>query len=155
MFCAPCLLQQPRTESGKRSSSYFSAYFFFFFWLARSRFPDQGLNPGHRWKPGILTTKPPRNSLTYLLLDVCRINDMKSRTWYPIVYACMGPRSLQLCLNLCNAMDCNPQGSSVQGILQARMLECIVMPSSRGSSQYRDWTHVSSIFCIGGQVLYH
>ena len=33
------------------------------------------------------------------------------------------------------------------GILQARILEWVAMPSSRGSSQARDWTQVSSIDC--------
>ena len=33
--------------------------------------------------------------------------------------------SLQLCLTLCNPMDCSPPGSSVYGILQARILECV------------------------------
>ena len=42
-------------------------------------------------------------------------------------------------------MDCSPPGSSVHGILQARILEWVVMPSSRGSSQPRDWTQVSGI----------
>ena len=44
-------------------------------------------------------------------------------------------------------MDCGPPGSSVHGILQARILEWVTMPSSRGSSQPRDRTHV---FCIAG-----
>ena len=35
---------------------------------------------------------------------------------------------------LCNPMDCSPPGSSVHGILQARILEWVAMPSSRGSS---------------------
>ena len=35
----------------------------------------------------------------------------------------------------CNPMDCSPPGSSVHGILQARILEWVAMPSSRGSSQ--------------------
>ena len=39
---------------------------------------------------------------------------------------------------LCNPMDCSPPGSSVHGILQARILEWVAMPSSRGSSQPRD-----------------
>ena len=44
----------------------------------------------------------------------------------------------QSCLTLCDPMDCNPSGSSVlHGILQARILEWVVMPSSRGSSQPR------------------
>ena len=42
-------------------------------------------------------------------------------------------------------MDCSPPGSSVPGILQVRILECIAMPSSGGSSQPRDWTRVSHI----------
>ena len=41
------------------------------------------------------------------------------------------------------------------GILQARILEWFAMPSCRGSSQPRDQTHVSYVFCIGRQVLYH
>ena len=40
----------------------------------------------------------------------------------------------QACLTLCNPMDCSPPDSSVHGILQARMLEWVAMPSSRGSS---------------------
>ena len=43
-------------------------------------------------------------------------------------------KGAQLCLILCNPRDCSPQGSSVQGILQARILEWIAIPSSRGSS---------------------
>ena len=40
------------------------------------------------------------------------------------------------------------------GILQARILEWVTMPSSRGSSQPRDWTHVSYVSSIGRRVLY-
>ena len=40
----------------------------------------------------------------------------------------------QLHLTLCNPMDCNPPGSSVHGILQARILEWDAIPFSRGSS---------------------
>ena len=40
-------------------------------------------------------------------------------------------------LTLCDPMDCNPPGSSVHGILQARILERVAMPSSRGSSRPR------------------
>ena len=45
-------------------------------------------------------------------------------------------------------MDCSPPGSSVHGIFQARTLEWVVMPFSRGSSRPRDWTQVS---CIVGR----
>ena len=43
----------------------------------------------------------------------------------------------QSCLTLCNPVDCSPPGSSVHGILQARILEWVAMPSSRGSFQPR------------------
>ena len=54
----------------------------------------------------------------------------------------------QSCLILCNPMDCSPSGSSVHGILQARILKWVAIPFSRGSSQPRDWTQVS---CIAGR----
>ena len=49
-------------------------------------------------------------------------------------------------------MDYSPPGSSVHGILQARILECIAIFFSRRSSQPRDRTYVS---CIGRRILYH
>ena len=60
----------------------------------------------------------------------------------------MCAQSLQLCLTLCDSMDCSPPGSSVHGILQARILEWVAISSSRGSSQPRDQTCVSSRFFI-------
>ena len=47
-------------------------------------------------------------------------------------------RSLESCPTLCDPLDCSPPGSSVHGILQARILERVARPSSRGSSQSRD-----------------
>ena len=44
-------------------------------------------------------------------------------------YVCA--KLLQLCLTLCDLMDCSPPGSSVHGILQAGTLEWVAMPSSR------------------------
>ena len=41
----------------------------------------------------------------------------------------------QSCLTFCNPMDCSSSGSSVHGFLQARILEWIPIPFSRGSSQ--------------------
>ena len=51
----------------------------------------------------------------------------------------------------CDPVDCSTPGSSVHGISQARILEWVAIPSFRGSSRPRDWTHVS---CIGRLVLY-
>ena len=58
----------------------------------------------------------------------------------------------QLSPTLCDPMDCSPPGSSVHGILQARILEWVAISSSRGSSWPRDQTHVSGISCTGRQV---
>ena len=49
----------------------------------------------------------------------------------------MCAKLLQSCPTLCNPMDYSPPGSSVHGILQARKLEWVAMPSSKGSSQPR------------------
>ena len=54
-------------------------------------------------------------------------------------------RVTELCLTLCDPMDCSPPGSSVHGILQARILEWVAIPFSRGSSGPRDRTQVSYI----------
>ena len=54
----------------------------------------------------------------------------------------------QLCPALSNPMDCSLPGSSVRGILQARILEWIAIPFSRGSSRPRNRTWVS---CIAGR----
>ena len=61
----------------------------------------------------------------------------------PCVYICMHAKSLQSCPTMCESMDCTPPGSSVHGILQARILEWVAMPSSRGTSQPRDRTQNS------------
>ena len=53
----------------------------------------------------------------------------------------------QLCQIVCNPMDCSPPGSTVHGILQARILEWIALPFSKGSFWPRDQTQVS---CIAG-----
>ena len=57
----------------------------------------------------------------------------------------------QSCLTLCDPMDCSPPGYSIHRILQARMLEWVVIPFSRGSSWPRGWTWVS---CIAGRFFY-
>ena len=62
---------------------------------------------------------------------------------------------LQVRPALCDLVDCNPPGSSVHGILQARILEWVLIPSSTGASQPRDQTQVSYVSCTGRQVLYH
>ena len=50
------------------------------------------------------------------------------------------------CPTLCDPTDCSPLGSSVHGILQARILQWVAVSFSRGSSQLRDRTWVSCRF---------
>ena len=62
------------------------------------------------------------------------------------------PEQLVCVLNrvrLCDPMDYSPPGSSVNGILQARILEWVAKPSSRSQ------IHVSYVSCIGRGILYH
>ena len=58
----------------------------------------------------------------------------------------------QSCPTLCHPMDCSPLGSSVHGILQAKILEWVPISFSRGSSQPRDQTRVS---CVNRRILHH
>ena len=77
-----------------------------------------------------------------------------SFSFYNACYSdmCMYAQLLQSYSTLCEPMDCSPPDSSV---LPERMLDWVSMPSSRGSSWPRDRTHISYVFCIGRQVLYH
>ena len=56
----------------------------------------------------------------------------------------------QSCPTLCDPVDCSPPGSSVPGILQARMLERVAISFPRGSSRPRDQTHIC---CTAGRFL--
>ena len=64
-------------------------------------------------------------------------------------------KTLQLCLTLCGPVDCSQPGSSVHGILQARILEWVAISFFRGSSQPRDQTQVFYVSSICRWVLYH
>ena len=55
---------------------------------------------------------------------------------------------MKSCSTLYDSLDCNPPGSSVHGVLQARILEWVTIPFSRGPSQPRDWAWLS---CIAGR----
>ena len=58
-------------------------------------------------------------------------------------------KKAQSCSTVYDPMDCGPPGSSAHGILQARILEWVAIPFSRGSSWPRDQTQVS---CISGRL---
>ena len=69
---------------------------------------------------------------TVLLTIKCNLHHSTIRS-----KACVCAKSLQSCPTLCDPMNCSPPGSSVHGILQARILEWVDMPSSRGFSWHR------------------
>ena len=95
----------------------------------------------------------------HLLFLACGCHPYLQSQQRPVRFpsSCMFVRakSLQLCLTPCCPMHCSSPGSSVHGILQARILECITMPSSRGFYQSRDQTHDFYASCFGRLVLYH
>ena len=86
------------------------------------------------------------NVLSRALKSISSDAVLKSKTdfSYDIMGACMLSRFSRV--QLCNPMDSSLPGSSDRGILQARMLEWVAMPFSRGSSQPRDRT--LSLFCL-------
>ena len=71
-----------------------------------------------------------------------------------ILHACWVAQS---CLTLCDPVDCSPPGSSVLGILQARILEWVAMPSSRDLPHPGLWCllHWPGGWVGEGGVLYH
>ena len=93
-----------------------------------------------------------------------RLQSMRSQSWtqlscwarksFPFTFclrsvpACLAGLSPQSSPALCDPVDCSPPGSSIQGILQARRMEWVAIPFSRGSSPPRDGTCIS-------YVLYH
>ena len=82
-----------------------------------------------------------RHVLFHVCLPMCSI----TYTYTPPnvdMGICVHAKSLQSCLPLCDPMDCTP-GSSVHGILQAKILQWIAMPFSRGSSRARGQTYHS------------
>ena len=70
-----------------------------------------------------------------------------------VIFECCA-KLLQLFLTLCDPVDYSLPGSSVHGILQARILEWVTISFSRGSSRPRDLTYITYVSCIGRQVLY-
>ena len=79
--------------------------------------------------------------------------ELKSLSYFRRKWACKFRMALcccvsQPCQTLCDPIDCSLLGSSAHGILQARTLEWVAIPFSRGSSHCKNWTQVS---CIAGR----
>ena len=93
------------------------------------------------------------SAITWMDIEMIILNKVKSERErqipYNFSYVCMRAKSLQLCQALCNPIDYSPLVFSVHRILQARILEEAVMPSSRGSSLPRDQSRVSCRGILG------
>ena len=72
---------------------------------------------------------------------------------FPRRFVCYA-KSLQLCLTLRDPWTVAHQAPLSTAFSRQELLECIAVPSSRGSSQHRDRTHVSYFSCIGRWALY-
>ena len=70
-----------------------------------------------------------------------------------LLHANVCTKLFQSCLTLCDPMDCSLPGSSVHGILQARVLELVTISSSRASSQRRDGISLSYNPALAGWLL--
>ena len=77
------------------------------------------------------------------VLNPSKNNDFTVKSSVPLEYQLY--MCVQSYLTLCNSVDWSLPGSSVHGILQARILEWVSISSSRGSSWPRDQTHTSFI----------
>ena len=97
-----------------------------------------------------LRSTPSSQALYFLAAKIPYINDWSSlEGFFFFLSSWVHAEFLQSCWTLGNAMDYSPVGCPVFGILQARILEWIVLPSYRGSSWPWDQTHISlSLLCL-------
>ena len=100
--------------------------------------------PGHLLKLSILGLTSSRPAAAHMLLPrpgvAFRSRTLQMLLWYPLPVSEKWKWKSQSCLTFCNPMD-----YTIHGILQARILEWVAVPFSRGSSQPRDWTQLSHI----------
>ena len=98
--------------------------------------------PWKRWKlppPACLHAATGEWKRSISVWPGCRVNKTKIQYTHA--------QSLQWCMTLCDPMDCSPPGSFVCKILLVRILGWVAMPSSRESSQLREWI---CDYCIVG-----
>ena len=131
-------------------SEYWSGYPF----PSPGELPNPGIKPrSPALQADSLPTETQGKPRLMLYLDPFPIHQPGTHYMFKIHKYCAKP--LQSSLTLCDPMDHSLPESSVHGIFQARILEWVAMPSSRGSSQPKDGTLIFYISCIGRQVLYH
>ena len=112
-------------------------------------------SPGDLPMPGVKPSSLMSPALAGRFFTTSATWEAKTLTFLIEGEMCMRAETLQSCPTLCDSMDCSQSGSSVHGILQARILEWVAMLFSRESSRPRDWTRISYVSCIARQVLYH
>ena len=85
---------------------------------------------------GLLSRRKPKSQKSQISLEESQNHNIYGPRLgdIPLALEQMKVLVAQPCLTLCNPMDCSPPGSSVLGLLQARMLEWVTISFSRGSS---------------------
>ena len=109
-------------------------------WLWREGGKTKILKTCNHWSISIQV----QNSDSYCLHDP-GIQTEKSISASFVVFTSCCCLAAALCPTVCSPVDCSPPGSSVHGIFQARILEWVAIPFSRGSFPLRDQTCVSCI----------
>ena len=99
-----------------------------------------------KWQPSPVFLPGESHGQTSLVTEQSDVTEHihKITFIYPAISTYMHAQS---CQTLCDSMDCSPPGSSVPGIFQAKILDWVAIPFSRGSSQPRGQTQVS---CAAG-----
>ena len=84
----------------------------------------------------LLATKDNEQTTTGRLEYICEPATINFCTSFSLIFACVSvsAKSLQSCPTLCNPMSCSPPGSSVLGILPARILKWVANPFCKGFS---------------------
>ena len=117
-------------------------------------FPSPGPLPNPGFEPGSPTlqadTLPPEPPGKPLYISVC-VCVCVCRHIYMYKGMCVWAKSPELCPTLCDPMDYSLPDPSAHGILQARKLKWVDVPSSMGSSQSRDQAHVSYVSALAGK----
>ena len=113
--------------------------------LAASSPHEASLKNRQGWPQGLWTTK--KKHLPKSLLQIVSLGNLRAASVILNVLVKWSERSevAQSCPTLCDPVDYSLPGSSVHGILQARILEWVAISFSRGSSRSRDQNQVSRI----------
>ena len=105
---------------------------------------------------GLLYRRSPALQVDFLLTEP----PVKPDKWIKSIFSFFNPHTVCVCVCVCALSHFSHVWLfvtpwTIHGILQARILEWVTMPSYRGSSRPRDWSPISYGFCIGRRVLYH